>query len=304
MLDLPFDYASCVRSSEKVQWRLDEVMPEGTQLDFSRPFLPEKLAPTRALTFLAGDERRRLNQIAGKSYVNLFAFVEEYILATMTQHAHAEMFGDTDAMRALVRFVDEELKHQQLFERYQRAFDEGFGSPVPVLESSVETANVIMSHSPMAVMIITLHIELMTQQHYVESVKDDDGLDPLFKSLLRHHWLEESQHARIDALELDKLASDASAEAISKSIDEYFVILEAFDGLLAQQASMDVGAFVEATGRQLDAAQASALEASQLLGYRRTFLQQGMINATFQRTLAMLSPGADERALRQSALYA
>ena len=87
MLDLPYDYASCVRSSEKVQWRLDEVMPEGTQLDFSRPFLPEKLAPTAHLTFLDEDERRKLNQISAKAYLNLFAFVEEYILATMTQHA-------------------------------------------------------------------------------------------------------------------------------------------------------------------------------------------------------------------------
>lgn len=304
MLDLPFDYASCVRSSEKVQWRIDEVLPEGTQLDFSRPFLPEKLAPTRSLSFLSDGERRRLNQISGKSYVNLFAFVEEYILATMTQHAQAEMFGDVDAMRALVRFVDEELKHQQLFERYKRAFDEGFGSPVPVLESSVEVANVIMSHSPIAVMIITLHIELMTQQHYVESVKDDDGLDPLFKSLLRHHWLEESQHARIDALELDKLVSGATPEAIAKGIDEYFGILGAFDGLLAQQAALDVGAFGEAIGRHLDTVQADALKASQLLGYRRTFLQQGLINPTFQRTIARLQPGAEERAMKQSAQYA
>ena len=38
----------------------------------------------------------------------------------------------------------------------------------------------------------------MTQLHYLDSVKDDGDLDPLFKSLLRHHWMEEAQHAKLD----------------------------------------------------------------------------------------------------------
>ena len=304
MLDLPYDYASCVRSSEKVQWRLDEVMPEGTQLDFSRPFLPEKLAPTSHLAFLDEGERLKLNQIAAKAYLNLFAFVEEYILATMTQHAQAEMFGDPDAMRALVRFVDEELKHQQLFERYKVAFDAGFGTPVPVLDSAVEVANVIMSHTPIAVMIVTLHIELMTQQHYVESVKDDDKLDPLFKSLLRHHWVEEAQHARIDALELDKLASLATPEAISRGLDEYVGILAAFDGLLAEQARLDVGALAAVTRRTFSDEEKSAIEAAQLTGYRRTFLHHGITNQTFVRTVAKLAPGAEGKMAERARDYA
>lgn len=304
MLDLSFDYASCVRSSEKVQWRLDEVMPEGTQLDFSRPFLPERLAPTASLAFLSPEERRSLNQIAGKAYLNLFGFVEEYILATMTQHAQAEMFGNPDAMRALVRFVDEELKHQQLFERYKRAFDAGFGVPVPVLDSAVEVANVIMSHSPIAVMVITLHIELMTQQHYVESVKDDDRLDPLFKSLLRHHWLEEAQHARIDALELDKLASLAAPEVLDRAVDEYLAILVAFDDLLAEQARLDAGALAAAIGRAFDDVQREAIVAAQLAGYRRTFLHHGITNATFVRTVAKLAPGVEARLAERARTYA
>lgn len=304
MLDLSFDYASCVRSSEKVSWRLDEVMPEGTQLDFSRPFLPEKLAPTAHLAFLDEGEKRKLNQIAAKAYLNLFAFVEEYILATMTQHAQAEMFGDPDAMRALVRFVDEELKHQQLFERYKVAFDDGFGTPVPVLDSAVEVANVIMSHTPIAVMVVTLHIELMTQQHYVESVKDDDKLDPLFKSLLRHHWLEESQHARIDALELDKLVSQATPAAISKALDEYVGILNAFDGLLAEQAKLDVGALSAITRRNFSDDEKKAIEEAQLVGYRRTFLHHGITNQTFVRTVAKLAPDAEAKMAERARAYA
>lgn len=304
MLELGYDYASCIKNSEKVSWRLDDVLPEGTPLDFGRPFLPESLAPTKDLDFLSEEERRKLNQIAGKAYLNLFAFVEEYILATMMQHAHAEMFGDPEAMRALVRFVDEELKHQQLFERYKRSFDAGFGAPVPVLESAVEVANVIMSHSPMAVMLVTLHIELMTQQHYVEGVKDDEGLDPLFKSLLKHHWLEEAQHARIDALELDKLARVAASEAHGKAVDEYFGILEAFDGLLAQQADTDVGALGAVVGRELSDAEAARVRAAQLAGYRRTFLHSGLTNKTFRGLIGRLAPDAEARAGVRAEIYA
>mgnify|MGYP000591341396 CR=1 FL=1 len=29
MLDLPYDYLTCVKASEKASWHLDDVMPEG-----------------------------------------------------------------------------------------------------------------------------------------------------------------------------------------------------------------------------------------------------------------------------------
>ena len=44
MLHLDYDYASCVKHSEKVAWTVDEVMPLDTRLDFTRPFLPEALS--------------------------------------------------------------------------------------------------------------------------------------------------------------------------------------------------------------------------------------------------------------------
>jgi hypothetical protein len=163
--------------------------------------------------FLNEAERLALNHLSGNAYLNLFSFVEEYILATMLKHAHAEVFGDPNALRALTRFVDEELKHQALFDRYRRAFQRDFGHPCGVLETAQEVAAVIMSHSPMAVLLITLHIELMTQHHYTECVKDAD-VDPLFKGLLKNHWLEEAQHAKIDALELDKIATSATPAAL------------------------------------------------------------------------------------------
>ena len=114
---LNFDYKSVVKNSEKVEWVLDDVLPEGTKLDFSRNFLPPTLIPGNELAFLDDASQRIRNQIASNAYMNLFAFVEEYIIAMALQHARAETFGYHDAIRALCRFADEETKHQALFLR-------------------------------------------------------------------------------------------------------------------------------------------------------------------------------------------
>ena len=87
MLQLSYDYAACVRSSEKANWKIDDVMPEGTRLDFAKPFLPERLAPTAGLSILDAKEKLVLNHITGNAYLNLFGFVEEYILTMAVKHA-------------------------------------------------------------------------------------------------------------------------------------------------------------------------------------------------------------------------
>lgn len=280
-LQLTFSYQACVDNSEKVSWKLDDVFPEGTALDFSRPFLPESLAPTKSLSFLSDSEQRALNQITGNSYLNLFAFVEEYILATVVEHAAAEMFGDHTAIRALVRFADEELKHQMLFARYRRSFDKGFNAPCEVLSSAAEVAGVILGKHRIAVMLITLHIEWMTQQHYTEGVKDNAGIDALFAKLLKHHWLEEAQHARIDALELQRLVKDATPLQIEQGFNEYMELLDALGGLLDQQSKMDVSSIEKKLGKTFTPEQRAQIAASQLKGYVKTFAVTGMTNPTF-----------------------
>ena len=57
-----------------------------------------------------------------------------------------------------------------------------------------EIGKAVLSHSPLGVALVILGIEWMTQKHYLESVRNDEDLDPQFKSLLRHHWMEEAQH--------------------------------------------------------------------------------------------------------------
>ena len=48
----------------------------------------------------------------------------------------------------------------------------------------------VLSHDPLAVALIILHAEWMTQRHYLDSVRNDAALDPCFADLLKHHWME------------------------------------------------------------------------------------------------------------------
>ena len=96
-----YTYEDCIHNSEKVAWRIDDVLPVGSRLDFTRAFLPEVMVRSKVLAFLSDMERLKLNHIFANAYLNLFAFVEEYIAADIVRHANAAQFGDDHALRAL-----------------------------------------------------------------------------------------------------------------------------------------------------------------------------------------------------------
>jgi hypothetical protein len=304
MLDLGYDYATCIRNSEKVSWTIDQALPPGTVLDYSRPFLPAAFSGESRISILNREEGLKLNQITGNSYMNLFGFVEEYIIATTVDHAQAEMYGDHDAIRALLRFGEEEIKHQALFHRYCKLFAESFGSPCKVLDNAAEIAAVILSKSAIGVMLITLHLEIMTQAHYTESVRDNAGIDPLFASLLKFHWLEEAQHARIDALELDKLLDAATPEAINAGFDDYLELCQAVAGLLGVQTDLDIESLSRATGRTFSEDEKQAIRTAQHAAYKNTFLTSGMTNSLFVGILNKISAEGARRTAELAASFA
>lgn len=61
----------------------------------------------------------------------------------------------------------------------------------------------------------------MTQEHCIGPMRDDDDLDPLFKSLLKHHWMEEAQPAKLDTLIVDTLAEGRSEREIAAVTNEF-----------------------------------------------------------------------------------
>jgi len=281
-------------AAQRAPWRIEDVIGGERRLDFSRPFLPESLARTGGLDFLSERERRTLNQIRGHAYLCIFGLVEEFILPFVLDHARPQLSGDDWRVRALLQFAGEEAKHIHLFKRFRQAFEDGFGSHCEVIGPPEAVAARVLGHSPLAVALAILHIEWMTQRHYVESVHDDHALDPCFTSLLRHHWMEEAQHAKLDTLMVEAIADGCSPDAIDRAIDEYLQIGLFLDEGLKQQAELDRISFETATGRTLSEAERRTFETVQQQANRWTYLGSGMTHPRFLATLAAIHPGAEQ----------
>jgi hypothetical protein len=277
-------------SSERAAWQLDDVLGPDQPLDFTANFMPEALARTDAAPGLNAHERKLLNQISGHQYLVLFGIIEEFILPFVLDHARPYLNKDDFRVRALLNFASEEAKHIQLFRRFHTAFAAGFGSECQVIGPAEAIGAKILSHDPLAVALAILHIEWMTQSHYLDSIRDDGDIDPLFKSLLRHHWLEEAQHAKLDTLMVEALASGRSEAGVLAATEEYLEIGAFIDAGLAQQAEFNLAALQRATGRGL--VNKAELLAQQHQAARWTYLGSGMTHPKFLATLKGLSPTA------------
>jgi len=252
-----------LQSSQRVNWKLDEVFPQGSRLDFSRRFLPESLARVDATALLSADERLLLNQIRGHTYLRIFGLVEEFILPFVLDYARPSLDSDDWRTRALLQFAGEEAKHIQLFKRFSDAFEKGFGHKCETIGPPQAIAAKVLSHDPLGVALVILHIEWMTQRHFLDAVTDDESLDPLFKSLLRNHWREEAQHAQLDTHMVEALAEGRDEAGIAAGVDAYLSIGGFLDGGLAQQVELDLAALERANSRKLNNTERTKLIKSQ-----------------------------------------
>jgi hypothetical protein len=297
-----FNYEATLASSLKAAWQLDDVLRSDQELDFTRNFMPESLARTAVLDSLSADEQRALNHISAHQYLSIFGIVEEFILPFLFDHARPALRGDDWRVRALLNFASEEAKHIHLFKRFHAAFLRGFPVEPQVIGPSEAIGAEVLRHDPLAVGLIILMIEWMTQQHYLGSVRDDGDLDPLFKSLLRHHWMEEAQHAKLDTLIVDALAEGRSDDEIDRVMDGFFEIGSFLDSGLETQAGFNVEALEKVIGRTLD--DREAIKAQQHQAARWTFIGSGMVHERFVGTLEAISPRAAARIAEAAPLFA
>jgi len=229
-----YTFEATLRSAQRIDWKIEDLIGGERRLDFSRPFLPEALARVEELDFLSAAERRTLNQIRGHAYLCIFGLVEEFILPFVLDHARPQLSGDDWRVRALLQFAQEEAKHIQLFKRFREEFERGFGHRCDVIGPPTAIAEAVLAHDPLGVALAILQIEWMTQRHFVDSVHGDERLDPLFRSLLRHHWMEEAQHAKLDTLMVEALAEGRSEAERARGVDAYLSIGAFLDGGLKQ----------------------------------------------------------------------
>ena len=290
-----FSYQSTLVASQRANWKIEDIIGGEKRLDFTKPFMPESLARVEALSFLTESQKRILNQIRGNSYLSIFGVVEEFILPFLLDHARPQLQGDDYRVRALLQFAGEEAKHIHLFKRFREEFDAGFGTACAVIGPPEAIARAVLAHDPLAVALVILQIEWMTQRHYLESVKDDQESDPQFKSLLRHHWMEEAQHARLDTLMVEALAEGRSSADIDSAISEYLEIGGFIDAGLQQQVQFDLEAFERASRYSLMPEERKTFVTTQTQANRWTYLGSGMTHPNFLETLEQLDPQARRR---------
>jgi len=290
MITTTYNYQETLAASVKANWRVEDIIGGDKRIDFTRPFMPDSLARVNAMSFLPYDEKILLNQIRGYGYLYTFGLVEEFILPFVLDHVRPHLNEDDYRTRALLQFASEEAKHIHLFRKFAEEFKQGFVTNCETIGPPEEIGKAVLSHGPLGVALVILGIEWATQKHYLESIRDDNGLDPQFKSLLRHHWIEEAQHTKLDTLMVQALTDNISEAEIEKGISDYASIGGLVDGGLKQQVEFDMQAFERAAGRTLNEAEQEQFRSIQLQALRWTYLGSALTHSNFLATVGEFSP--------------
>ncbi len=298
-----FSYAKALAASERVNWRVEDIIGGDRRLDFNKPFMPEALARTAPLDFLDAGAKLTLNHIRANGYLYTFGLVEEFILPFVLDHARPMLAQDDVRTRALLRFAMEEAKHIHLFRTFEREFEAGFGTRCEMIGPAEQVAAAVLAHHPLSVALLILQVEWMTQRHYLDSIRDNAGLDEQFKSLLKHHWMEEAQHAQLDTLMVEAIAAGCTAGEIDKAVDGYLEIGAMFDGAFKQQAAFDLDALQVKTGLRLDAEQCDRVAAVQHQAMRWTYLGSGISHPSFLRSVEALAPAQATRLAEVAGMF-
>jgi pimeloyl-ACP methyl ester carboxylesterase len=281
-------YAKTVEVSKRIRWDIDRDVIKGREFDFTKKFLPDGLSKASMFAFLSPAELRILSQIQGRTYANMFGLVERFIGAKILEVSRGHSLGDQVALEALVRFTDEELKHQELFRRIEAMIAAGMPPGYQFLPQPNEVATLVLSKSTWSVLGLTCMIELFTQAHYRSSIEPDPELSPLWKDVFLNHWKEESQHAILDELEWKREDAKLTPEARDGAVDDLIALAGAVDGMLQAQAASDTHYFVEICGRPVTPENVEKIRTGMLTAYRWQYIVSGVQDPRFAGVLGEL----------------
>jgi len=289
-------YARCIAASKRVRWDVDRDVIRGRRFDLRQKFLPDGLTRLSELHFLDEAQRRLMSQIQGRTYANMLGLVERFIGAKMLELGHEHALGDQVKLEALVRFTDEELRHQELFRRIERLAGEHMPSGYLFMPEPNAVARFVLDKSSWAVLALACHIELFTQVHYRESMADDASLSGLFRDVFLFHWKEEAQHAVLDELEWRREDARLNGEQRTRAVDDYVDLVRGLDGLLQAQARSDAAYFAVLCGRAVTPHLAHRVEDAVLAAYRWQYIASGVQHPHFVTLLSsLLTPTLSQR---------
>ena len=227
-------------------------------------------------------------ELTSRTYANIFGLVERFIAAKVLDVSREHSLGDQNALEALVRFGDEEIKHQELFRRVERLCAEGMPAGYTFVPEPNAVASAVLSKSTWAVLALTCHIELFVLAHYRESIAPRSEISELWKDVFLYHWKEESQHAVLDELEWRREHAKLTAGQTDQGVTELIELVGAVDGLLRSQARADADYFVKVCGRTLSPQESEQIRAGVLAAYRWQYIVSGMREPRFGAILASM----------------
>jgi hypothetical protein len=294
-------YARAIKASKKVRWDIDADVIRGRDFDFTQTFLPAGLSKVDELAFLSAPERRLLSQVQGRTYAYIFGLVERYIGVKILELSGQHWLGDQVALEALVRFSDEELKHQELFRRIELMLDARMPAGYAKVADPNDVARAVLGKSTWAVLALTCNIELFTQKHYQESIEPHGDLSPLWKDVFKYHWVEEVQHAMLDELEWVREDARMPAEQKEQAVTDLIDLVGAVDGILQAQAAADASYFLRIVGRRFQGEEESGIGALLLRAYRWQYIVSGVQHPHLGRLLTSMTTDAQMQRI-QSAL--
>jgi hypothetical protein len=298
--DVERRYAACVAASKQARWDIDLDVVRGREFDPGHKFLPDGLSLAHRFPFLWKGEKRRMSQIQGRTYANVFGLVERFINAKVLEVSRGHWLGNQTALHALIRFSDEELKHQELFRRIESLAADAMPVGYRFTADPDAVAGVVLGKSTWAVLGLTLHIELFTQAHYRESIAPDPELSPLYKDVFHHHWREERQHAVIDELEWRRCDAALAAAERDRAVDELIDLVVAVDGVLQAQAAADAEYFFATNDRALGPSLREASAQALLEAYRWQYIMSGAAHPHFAKVLGDLTTPDQQRRIHEA----
>jgi len=289
-------YAKAVEVSKRVRFDIERDVIRGRSFDFGRKFLPDGLSKIDRLDFLGPEEKRLVSQIQGRTYARMFALVERFIGPKMSEVSRDHWLGDQAAFEALVRFTDEELKHQEMFRRIDALCAEGMPQGYEFLPQPNDVAGVVLGKPSWSVLALICHIEIFVLAHYRASIEEDDELSELWKDVFAFHAREEAQHAIIDEIEWKREDRKLSAEERDHAVDELIALVAAVDGILQLQAKADTDYFLRVCGRRFERERVEAIGAAFLFAYRWQYIVSGVQDERFRKNLGgLITPAQLER---------
>jgi hypothetical protein len=207
----------------------------------------------------------------------------------MLERGRAQVLGDQLALEGLVRFSNEEIKHQELFRRMETMIGAHMAPGYRQVADPNEVARVVLASSTWSVLALTCHIELFVQSHYDKSIAPREELCPVFKDVFMYHWKDECQHVMLDELEWTDEHAKLSLLERDQAVDDLIALVVAVDGILQAQSKSDAGYFIRNVGRSISPDDALQIEATVLAAYRWQYIISGVQHQHFGRLLTSMT---------------